>query len=164
MFGVDAMGTQISPMLAVSDGNAAIEFYKAAFGATLLWHLDGGGHVVAGLSIEGAPFFLAHESPPHGTRGPASAGFTTVRIELFVDDPVAVQRQAVAAGATERSPVLEHTHATTGPRPIRRMLQGSVVDPFGHVWLIGKFLDVSQPEESSVRQSLQPSRALNDHT
>jgi catechol 2,3-dioxygenase-like lactoylglutathione lyase family enzyme len=33
------MGTQISPMLAVSDGNAAIDFYKAAFGATLLWHL-----------------------------------------------------------------------------------------------------------------------------
>ena len=30
------MGTQISPMLAVGDGNAAIEFYKAAFGATLL--------------------------------------------------------------------------------------------------------------------------------
>jgi PhnB protein len=78
------MGTQISPMLAVGDGNAAIEFYKAAFGATLLWCLDGG---VAGLSIDGANFFLAEESPPHGTRGPASAGFTTVRIELFVDDP-----------------------------------------------------------------------------
>ena len=30
------MGTQISPMLAVSDGNAAIEFYKAAFGVTVL--------------------------------------------------------------------------------------------------------------------------------
>ncbi len=74
-------------MLAVSDGNAAIAFYKAAFGASLLWHLDG-GHVVAGLSIDDAPFFLAHESPPHGTRGPASVGFTTVRIELFMDDPI----------------------------------------------------------------------------
>ena len=49
-------------MLAVSDGTAAIDFYKAAFGAELLWHL-GGGHVVAGLSIDGAKFFLAHESP-----------------------------------------------------------------------------------------------------
>jgi uncharacterized glyoxalase superfamily protein PhnB len=35
----DAMKTQISPMLAVSDGSAAIAFYQAAFGATLLWHL-----------------------------------------------------------------------------------------------------------------------------
>jgi PhnB protein len=127
-------------MLAVSDGNAAIEFYKAAFGAILLWHLDG-GHVVAGLSIDGAQFFLAHESPPHGTRGPASAGFTTVRIELFVDDPVTVHKRALDAGATEHSPVHEHTHETVGPHPIKRMQQGAVTDPFGHLWLIGKILE-----------------------
>jgi PhnB protein len=138
---VNAMDTQISPMLAVSDGNAAIEFYKSAFGATLLWQLNGGGHVVAGLAIDGARFFLAHESPPHGTRGPASVGFTTVRIELFVDDPVAMHRQALAAGAVEHSPVEEHEHATAGPHPIKRMLQGAVVDPFGHMWLIGKILE-----------------------
>jgi PhnB protein len=128
-------------MLAVSDGDAAIEFYRAAFGATLLWRLDGGGHVVAGLSIDGARFFLADESPPYGTRGPASAGFTTVRIELFVDDPVAMYRQALAAGAAEHSPVQEHEHETAGPEPIRRMLQGAVVDPFGHIWLVGKILE-----------------------
>jgi PhnB protein len=127
-------------MLAVSDGNAAIEFYKAAFGALVLWHLDS-GHVVAGLAIDDAQFFLAHESPPHGTRGPASVGFTTVRIELFVDDPVAVHARAVAAGAIERDPVREHAHSTIGPRPITRMLQGALVDPFGHMWLVGKFLE-----------------------
>jgi PhnB protein len=134
------MGTQISPMLAVSDGNAAIDFYKAAFGATLLWHL-GNGDVVAGLSIDGAQFFLAHESPAYGTRSPGSAGFTTVRIEFFVDDPVAVHKRALAAGAIEHSPVEEHQHTTCGPKPIKRMLQGAVVDPFGHMWLIGKFLE-----------------------
>jgi uncharacterized glyoxalase superfamily protein PhnB len=133
------MKTRISPMLAVSDGNAAIAFYQAAFGATLLWHLDG-GHV-AGLAIDEAEFFLAHESPPHGTRSPASAGFTTVRIELFVDDPVAVHARAVAAGAIDHSPVKEHTHTTVGPRPIERMLQGAVVDPFGHLWLVGRILE-----------------------
>ena len=68
-------------------------------------------------------------------------GCTTVRIELFVDDPVAVHRQAVAAGATERSPVEEHKYAMNGPKPINHMLQGSVVAPFGHMWLVGKFLD-----------------------
>jgi PhnB protein len=135
------MQTQISPMLAVSDGKTAIDFYKAAFGAELLWHLEGGGHIVAGLSIDGARFFLAHESPPHGTRGPASVGFTTVRIELFVDDPTAAHRQALAAGATERSPVVEHKYEMIGPKPIKRMLQGSVVDPFGHMWLIGKVVE-----------------------
>jgi uncharacterized glyoxalase superfamily protein PhnB len=54
---------------------------------------------------------------------------------------VAVYERAVAAGATARSRVQEHEHETAGPRPIRRMLQGDVVDPFGHMWLIGKFLE-----------------------
>jgi PhnB protein len=133
------MATQISPMLAVGDGPAAIAFYQAAFGAEVLWQL-GDGHIVAGLAVEGAEFFLATESPEYGTRGPASAGFTTVRIELFVDDPAAVHRRAVEAGATSRSPVVEHNYPMTGVRPITRMLQGSVLDPFGHMWLIGKIL------------------------
>jgi PhnB protein len=132
--------TSISPMLAIKDTKAAVAFYKVAFGATLLWSIDE-NHAVAGLEINGAPFFLAEEAPKYGTRAPASAGFTTVRIELFVDDPVAVHRQAIAAGATEHSPVREHEYETFGPHAIRRMLQGAVLDPFGHVWLIGKFLD-----------------------
>ena len=131
----------ISPMLAVGDANAAIEFYRAAFDANVLWRLGDGVDGVAGLSIHGALLFLATESPQWGTRSPAGAGFTTVRIELFVDDPEAVQRRAMTAGAASKDPVKEHTHPTSGPRPIRRMLQGAVVDPFGHMWLIGKILE-----------------------
>jgi PhnB protein len=134
------MQTQIAPMLAVHDGKSAVEFYRTAFGAEVLWQL-GEGHIVAGLSIGGAPFFLADESPACGTRGPSGAGFTTVRIELFVEDPVAVQKRALAAGAKENSPVERHEFETAGPKPIRRMLQGALIDPFGHMWLIGKFLD-----------------------
>jgi uncharacterized glyoxalase superfamily protein PhnB len=135
------MTPQISPMLAVADADAAIEFYKAAFDAAVLWQVGGGGHIVAGLSVYGAQFFLATESPEYGQRGPAAAGFTTVRIELFVDDPVAVHGRALAAGALDRSPVVEHHHTMTGPSPIRRMLQGAVLDPSGHIWLIGKILE-----------------------
>jgi PhnB protein len=134
------MGTQISPMLAVSDVPAAIDFYKRAFGAEVSWQL-GEPAAVAGMTIEGAEFYLAEESPPYGTQSPDTAGYTTVRIELFVDDPRATQARAIAAGATEASPVEEHTYPTTGPRPIGRMLQGGVRDPFGHRWLPGKFLD-----------------------
>ncbi|TAK65951.1 MAG: VOC family protein [Dehalococcoidia bacterium] len=134
------MPTQISTMLAVSDPPAAIDFYKRAFGAELLWQIgDPAG--VAGMSIDGARFFLADENPP-STRSPERAGHTTIRIELFVDDPHAVYENAVAAGAHPRNPVTEHTHATVGSTPALRMLQGSVLDPFGHVWLIGKFLTV----------------------
>jgi PhnB protein len=139
--GAEALMTEISPMLAVSDGNKAIAFYKAACGAEVLWQIEHNGEVVAGLAIDGAKFFLAHESPDYGTRGPDSAGFTTVRIELFVDDPAAVYRQAVAAGATDRDRVQEYEYEMMGPKPIKKMVQGSVVDPFGHVWLIGKILE-----------------------
>jgi PhnB protein len=125
-------------MLAVNDPERAINFYSSAFGATLLWNL---ASAVAGLSIGGAEFFLAEESPPHGTRAPGSVSFTTVRIELFVDDPVSLHGRALAAGAIQHSPVEEHTHTTVGLRPIRKMLQGAVIDPFGHMWLIGKILE-----------------------
>lgn len=88
-------------MLAVSDGDAAIKFHPAAFAAELCWRLDAGGHVVAGVSTDGAKFFLAREAPDSGTRSPSPAGFTTVRIELLLDDPIAIHQQAVAAGAIE---------------------------------------------------------------
>ena len=61
--------TQIAPMLAVTEGNAAVEFYENALGAKLLWRLRE-KEVVAGLSIGGAKFFLVHEAPEYGTRGP----------------------------------------------------------------------------------------------
>jgi PhnB protein len=134
-------GTQISPMLAVRDGKAAIEFYKRAFGAEELWRIDNNGQVVAGLMVNGAKLFLANESPNYGTRVPDLVGHTTVRIELFVDDPYEAHDKAIAAGAIERSPVEEHKYDMTGSQPIKRMLQGFVVDPFGHMWLIGKISD-----------------------
>ena len=65
------MATQISPMLAVTDGNAAIEFYKAAVGAQLFWELGEGPDVVAGFCIDGAH----HPSSPIRPRiHPANGG------------------------------------------------------------------------------------------
>jgi uncharacterized glyoxalase superfamily protein PhnB len=122
----------------VSDPKAAIDFYQRAFGADVRWRI--GEHAaVAGLSIGGAEFFIAQENPPR-TRSPEVAGHTTVRIELFVDDPRAVQAKAIAAGATLGSPVEERTHELAAGGTMR-MLQGGVLDSFGHVWLIGKFLE-----------------------
>ena len=132
------MSTSISPMLAVRDAAAAIDFYEAAFGAVERWRIDAGGSIIAGLEIDGAPVFLAEENPPR-TSGPGTVGTTTVRIELFVDDPVAVHARAVAVGATPGGEVSHHRHDTVDGG-VFEMLQGGVVDPFGHVWLIGRFL------------------------
>ena len=69
-----AMSVEVAPMLAVSHGHAAIEFYKSAFDAKVLWHLGKGADIVAGPSIDGAKFFLAYEAPKYGTRGPPRWG------------------------------------------------------------------------------------------
>jgi hypothetical protein len=41
------MMAQIAPMLAVNDGNAVIDFYKATYDAQFLWQLGAGGDAVA---------------------------------------------------------------------------------------------------------------------
>lgn len=115
----------ISLMLAVPDTPAAVEWYRQALGARVLWSLGS----VAGLEIAGAPFFL-HEPVAGSFVSPQAIGTTTVRVELFTDDPDGVIARAVAAGATGR-PVVEHT----APWGIHR--QGGFTDPFGHSWSVG---------------------------
>jgi len=120
---------RVVPNLLVRGGKSAIEFYKRAFGAVELFRVEStDGDVFAELSIQGARFFLADESAAHGNLSPASLGGTSVRIDLLVADPDAVQARAVEAGAKEISLV---TDESVGPR------MGRTEDPFGHCWLIG---------------------------
>ena len=71
--------TSIAPWLSVRKSARAVEFYKSAFGATEVYRLDDSeGGVVARLSVEGAEFWLSHESPEHGNFSPESVGGTSV--------------------------------------------------------------------------------------
>jgi PhnB protein len=102
----------------------------------VLWDLGG----VAGLEIEGAPFFLHEVNPRAATEhSPERLGGTSTRIELFVDDPDAVLARAVAAGATARSPV--EGRAT----PWGTHRQGGFYDPFGHNWSVGDKSPLTRP-------------------
>ena len=128
--GTKAMTTSIAPMLSVRRGSKAVEFYKAAFGAQVLFRLDGENEsVVALLSVEKAEFWVADESPEHLNFSPESLGGGTVRIVMVVNDPDAVFQQAVRAGGTAVSPVTDQPYGWR---------VGRVVDPFGHHWEIGK--------------------------
>src|SRR5713226_2502535 len=96
----------IAPMLSVRKGVKAIEFYKAAFGADELFRIENeSGEVVARLSVGGAEFWLADESPEHFNFSPESLGGGSVRIILIVDDPDAAFQRAVTAGAKVVWPV-----------------------------------------------------------
>jgi len=115
-------------MLIVPDTPAAVAWYKTALGATELWDLGS----VAGLAIDGAAFFLHEINPENaGETSPEQAGATSVRIEVFVDDPDDFIQRAVAAGATAGRGVEEHRM----PWGVHR--QGGFKDPFGHNWSVG---------------------------
>jgi PhnB protein len=118
----------IAPQLSVRRGSAAVSFYKAAFGAVEDYRVEGGGSVVAQLSVEGSVFWVADESPPHANFSPESLGGSTTRMLLIVDDPAAVVSRAVAAGASLVYP----------PAEAHGWLLGRVKDPFGHHWEIGR--------------------------
>jgi PhnB protein len=128
----------ILPQLSVRRGRAAIEFYKRAFGAVEDYRVggtDAHADVVAQLSVGGASFWVADESPEHGNFSPESVGGATTRMLLIVEDPDAVAAQAIAVGASEVSPVGEE----------HGWRLGRVEDPFGHHWEIGKPLVVWPP-------------------
>jgi len=121
--------TSIAPMLSVRNGKRAIEFYKEAFGASESYRVeDPGGAVVARLSVEGAEFWVADESPEHSNFSPESLGGGTVRMVLTVENPDAVFDRALAAGGKVVWPVTEDYGWRIG----------RIVDPFGHHWEIGK--------------------------
>jgi PhnB protein len=122
--------TTIAPMLSVRNGAKAIEFYKAAFEADELFRIaDESGAVVAQLSVAGAEFWLADESPQHLNFSPESLGGGSVRMVMVVPEPDATFDRAVAAGAKVVSPVTDQPYGWR---------VGRVVDPFGHHWEIGK--------------------------
>ena len=93
-------------MLSVRNGARAVEFYKAAFGAQVLFrHDEAKAGVVARLSLAKSDFWLADESPEHFNFGPETLGGGTSRMVVIVEDPDAVSEQAVAAGAVVVWPV-----------------------------------------------------------
>jgi PhnB protein len=117
----------ISLMLAVPDAPAAVEWYQRALGASLLWSLGS----VAGLEIEGAPFFVG-EPGNNGWDSPKEIGTTTARVELFCDDPDAFIERALKAGATGNLDDIRDHERPWGPHR-----QGTFFDPFGHLWFVG---------------------------
>jgi PhnB protein len=118
--------TNISPWLSVTSATAALDFYKAAFGAieSDVLQDDEGDVVVARLSIDGADFWV--QSDPDSS--PDAVNGMSVRMILTVDDPDSAFARAIAAGATEVAPVSEG----------HGWRIGRVADPSGHHWEIGK--------------------------
>ena len=120
----------VQPQLYAADGRAAVAFYVKAFGATVLHQVGGTADdpsIVAQLAVGDGAFWVTSESAPMGRLSPLTAGSSSCRLLLVVDDPQAVIDSAVAGGAALIATV-EEGHG---------WVLGRVTDPAGFEWEIG---------------------------
>lgn len=123
--------TAIQPWLSLKDGNKAVAFYKAAFGAVETYRLDDtGGGIVVKLSIDGAEFWISGSTGDDESFDNQALGGGNVRMILTVSNPDEFFARALEAGATQIFPIGEEY----GWR------LGRIVDPFGLHWEIGHLL------------------------
>ena len=136
---------QFIPHLCVSDGLAALEFYKSVFGAEeghRMMAPDEKRLMHGEIIIDGHKCFLSDEFGPDegGTvKTPQTLGGTCVRITLEVENADALVERAVAAGARVLMPVQD---LFWGAR------YGKILDPFGHEWGINQQLKEQTDEET----------------
>ena len=129
------MVTSIQPELWVETPREALGFYEAAFGATVLHRVGDGDDIVAQLGVGDVAFWVASPSAAMKRLSPRAVDGATSRTLLVVEDPDGVVRRAVAAGATESSPVSDE----------HGWRLGRIVDPFGQEWEIGRPLGTWPP-------------------
>jgi PhnB protein len=134
----------ITPYLIIKNAAKAIEFYKKAFGATEVFRMDDAqgrvGH--AELLIGDSHLMLADEHPEMGYSSATTIGATPVSLHLYVEDCDGVVKHAVAAGAKLERPVEDRFY---GDR------NGTIHDPFGHVWTVATHVEDVSSEEMEVR-------------
>lgn len=127
--------------LTVSSVDAAVDFYARAFEASELYrNLDmlGGRIVYCELAIGAARVTLHEEFIEYDLPTPHTVGGTAVSLNLHVPDVDPVYARAIAAGATEIA------------RPVNRFWgarSGSLLDPFGHRWILTTMRHDPSPQE-----------------
>lgn len=135
----------VTPYLTIKGAAKAIDFYKTIFGAAERMRMetpDGRiGH--AELQIGDAVIMLSDEWPEMGHGGPQSFGGSPVALHIYLADVDAIAERAVAAGATLKQPPKDEFW---GDR------MGTIVDPFGHIWLISTHVE-DVPEDEMKRRA-----------
>jgi PhnB protein len=133
---------RVTPCLIVQGAGKALEFYAEVFQATERMRFPGPGGTVshAEIQIGDSVVMLEDESPVRGTTAPPPGGVpgSPSFLFIYVEDADTVVARAVELGATLQRPIQDQFY---GDR------DGSIVDPFGHVWTIATHVEDVAPEE-----------------
>lgn len=133
----------ITPYLICKNAEAAIEFYKRAFGAEELLRIGEPGMVGhCEMRIGKAIFMLADEFPQMGAVSPQTVGGTPVSLYVYVEDVDDFTEKAIAEGLKVLKPVADQFY---GDR------SGHFEDPFGHHWGFATHREDLTPEELNER-------------
>ncbi len=130
----------ISASLTVSDVKSAVSFYMKAFGFAKRGIMNGpdGKPVHAELTLRGTTLMLGPENPQMGAKSAKSLGGTPVTLYLTTENADKVVAKALKLGATVKAPVAD---MFWGDR------SGTIIDPDGHVWMIGTHVAEPTPQE-----------------
>jgi PhnB protein len=136
------LGT-LTPYISIKGAAKAIEFYKKAFNAEVVYRIDmpDGKIMHAQLKIGDSFLMLSDEFPSSGECGvqsPRTLKGTTNTLHLVVKDVDKSFAQAVKAGAKVKMLVMD---AFWGDR------YGQLEDPFGHIWSIATPKEKVSPKE-----------------
>ncbi|MFD1613079.1 VOC family protein [Sphingomonas tabacisoli] len=143
----------VTPYLVVDGAAEAIDWYARAFGATEIMRMampvpsgvergDRIGH--AEIKIGDSCVMLSDEWPDMNLRGPKARGGVTASLMIYVPDVDATFARALREGANEERAVQDQFY---GDR------SGTLVDPFGHRWMISTHVEDVTPEEMQRRMS-----------
>lgn len=125
----------ISPKLVVQGADRAIEFYVAVLGAVPETRFAVGDAVVFAQLRVGDSVVQLKDADATDPAPPAGGG--GVVLDILTPDPDGVMARAVEQGAEV---VFEVNDMPYGPR------QGRFRDPFGHQWIVGTPVDLSDEE------------------
>jgi uncharacterized glyoxalase superfamily protein PhnB len=134
---------EMYPYFRMKDTEAAIRFYKAAFGVAEKFRLVEPSGRIGHVELAFGPntLMLSDEFPEYGITAP-EPGEVKMCIHIHVEDCDALMARAIKAGGTLVRAAADHFY---GER------SGAVRDPFGYDWLIGHSIEAVEPAEMQRR-------------
>lgn len=120
----------VQPYMMFAGCVKAMEFYKAAFGASEVMCMKGPEGLVghAEMQIGGSRIMMADESPQMDAYGVKHYGGSPISLMFYTEDCDAMYKRALAAGAESLREPADQPYGT-------RM--AGILDPFGYKWWIG---------------------------